>query len=59
MRAECDFSKSRQNPYAKQLKRKITIRLDASSVEYSSCRSARRRTAATAQTNSKLLMFWR
>jgi len=34
MRAEYDFSKSRKNPYAKQLKRQITIRLDVSSVEY-------------------------
>jgi predicted DNA binding CopG/RHH family protein len=34
MRAEYDFSKSRKNPYARQLKRQITIRLDVSSVEY-------------------------
>ena len=34
MRNEYDFSKSRKNPYAKQLKRQITIRLDATSVDY-------------------------
>ena len=34
MRKEYDFSKSRKNPYAKQLKRQITIRLDTVSVEY-------------------------
>jgi uncharacterized protein (DUF4415 family) len=34
MRKEYDFSKSRKNPYAKQLKRQITIRLDTSAVEY-------------------------
>ena len=28
------FSKSRKNPYAKQLKRQITIRLDAVAVDY-------------------------
>ena len=34
MRAEYDFSNSRKNPYAKQLKRQITIRLDVASVDY-------------------------
>jgi predicted DNA binding CopG/RHH family protein len=34
MRSEYDFSKSRKNPYAKKLKRQITIRLDATSVDY-------------------------
>ena len=34
MRKEYDFSKSRKNPYAKQLKRQVTIRLDVASVEY-------------------------
>ena len=34
MRKEYDFSKSRKNPYARQLKRQITIRLDAASVDY-------------------------
>ena len=34
MRTEYDFSKSRKNPYAKSLKRQITIRLDASAVDY-------------------------
>jgi predicted DNA binding CopG/RHH family protein len=34
MRKEYDFSKSRKNPYAKQLKKQITIRLDTSAVAY-------------------------
>jgi predicted DNA binding CopG/RHH family protein len=34
MRSEYDFSKSRKNPYAKRLKRQITIRLDAGAVDY-------------------------
>jgi uncharacterized DUF497 family protein len=34
MREEYDFSKSRKNPYAKQLKRQITIRLDTMAVTY-------------------------
>ena len=34
MRKEYDFSKSRKNPYAKQLKRQITIRLDTVAVDY-------------------------
>jgi antitoxin component of RelBE/YafQ-DinJ toxin-antitoxin module len=33
MRKEYDFSQSRPNPYAKQLKRQITIRLDAGTVD--------------------------
>jgi uncharacterized protein (DUF4415 family) len=34
MRKEYDFSKARKNPYASQLKRPITIRLDEDSVAY-------------------------
>jgi uncharacterized protein (DUF4415 family) len=34
MRSEYDFSHSRKNPYAKQLKRQVTIRLDTAAVEY-------------------------
>ena len=34
MRKEYDFAKSRKNPYAKQLKRQITIRLDTTAVNY-------------------------
>jgi predicted DNA binding CopG/RHH family protein len=34
MRKEYDFSESRKNPYAKQLKRQITIRLDTVAVAY-------------------------
>ncbi len=34
MRGEYDFSKARKNPYAKRLKRRVTIRLDEPTVEY-------------------------
>ena len=34
MREQYDFSKSRKNPYAKQLKCQITIRLDTVAVAY-------------------------
>ena len=34
MRNEYDFSRSRKNPYVKRLKRQITIRLDAGTVDY-------------------------
>ncbi len=34
MRKEYDFSKARKNPYAAQLKRPVTIRLDESSIAY-------------------------
>lgn len=34
MRREYDFSQSRKNPYAKQLKRQVTIRLDTHAVDY-------------------------
>ncbi|SPE27637.1 conserved hypothetical protein [Candidatus Sulfopaludibacter sp. SbA6] len=34
MRSEYDFSRSRKNPYAKQLKRRITTRLDTAAVDY-------------------------
>ena len=34
MKTEYDFSKARRNPYAKRLKKRVTIRLDAPTVEY-------------------------
>ncbi len=34
MRQEYDFSRARKNPYASQLKKQITIRLDEDSIEY-------------------------
>ena len=34
MRAEYDFSKARRNPYARRLKKRVTIRLDAPTVDY-------------------------
>ena len=34
MRKEYDFSNARKNPYAAQLKKQITIRLDEESITY-------------------------
>ena len=34
MRPEYDFSNAKKNPYAKRLKRRVTIRLDEPTVEY-------------------------
>ena len=34
MRRHYDFSKARRNPYAKHLKRSVTIRLDAAALTY-------------------------
>jgi uncharacterized protein (DUF4415 family) len=34
MRKEYDFSKAKKNPYAGQLKKQVTIRLDEGTVEY-------------------------
>jgi uncharacterized protein (DUF4415 family) len=34
MRKEYDFSSSRKNPYAKHLKKQITIRLDEDAIAY-------------------------
>jgi predicted DNA binding CopG/RHH family protein len=34
MRKQYDFSKARRNPYAKRLKKQITIRLDQPTIEY-------------------------
>jgi uncharacterized protein (DUF4415 family) len=34
MRKKYDFSKAKRNPYARQLKRQVTIRLDEATVEY-------------------------
>ncbi|HMD70600.1 MAG TPA: BrnA antitoxin family protein [Bryobacteraceae bacterium] len=34
MRSEHDLSHSRKNPYASQLKRQVTIRLDTAAVDY-------------------------
>jgi predicted DNA binding CopG/RHH family protein len=34
MRKEYDFSKSRRNPYSKALKRQITIRIEAETIDY-------------------------
>ena len=34
MRKEYDFSNARKNPYASQLKKQITIRLDGDAIDY-------------------------
>ena len=34
MRAEYDFSAAKPNPYAKRLKRQVTIRLDVRTIDY-------------------------
>ena len=34
MRDNYDFSKSKKNPYAKKLKKQITIRIDEDTIEY-------------------------
>ena len=34
MRKEYDFSKAKRNPYAKRLKRQVTIRLDYGTIAY-------------------------
>jgi uncharacterized protein (DUF4415 family) len=34
MKKSYDFSKARTNPYAKQLKQQVTIRLDAETIRY-------------------------
>lgn len=34
MRKNYDFSKAKKNPYAKRLKKQISIRLDATTVDY-------------------------
>jgi predicted DNA binding CopG/RHH family protein len=34
MKKHYDFSNAKKNPYAKRLKRSVTIRLDESTVEY-------------------------
>jgi predicted DNA binding CopG/RHH family protein len=34
MRREYDFSRSRKNPYAKRLKKQVTIRLDSETLAY-------------------------
>ncbi len=34
MRKNYDFSKGRKNPYARQLKKQVTIRLDQTTIDY-------------------------
>jgi len=34
MRKQYDFSKARKNPYARKLKRAVTIRIDQDTLEY-------------------------
>ena len=39
MRKEYNFSKSKKNPYVKELKKQITIRLDPETINYFKCLS--------------------
>jgi len=39
MKEEYDFSQSRKNPYAKKLKKQITINLDGDTIDYFKTRS--------------------
>jgi len=34
MKKEYDFSKAKRNPYAKRLKKQVTIRLDEATIDY-------------------------
>ena len=34
MKKEYDFSKAKRNPYARRLKKQVTIRLDRETIEY-------------------------
>ncbi|PJA03597.1 MAG: antitoxin [Gammaproteobacteria bacterium CG_4_10_14_0_2_um_filter_38_22] len=34
MKKEYDFSKAKKNPYVKDLKKQVTIRLDSDTIEY-------------------------
>ena len=34
MRKEYDFSKAKKNPYAKSIKKQVTIRLDPTTIDY-------------------------
>jgi uncharacterized protein (DUF4415 family) len=34
MRKEYDFSKAKKNPYARSLKRQVTIRMDENTIKY-------------------------
>lgn len=34
MKSEYDFSKARRNPYARRLKKQITIRIDEPTIQY-------------------------
>ena len=40
MQEEYDFSNARKNPYAKKLKKQVTINLDAEAIEYFKAESA-------------------
>jgi predicted DNA binding CopG/RHH family protein len=34
MRKDCDFSEARENPYARRLKKRVTIRLDETTIPH-------------------------
>lgn len=41
MRSEYDFSSAKKNPYAKKLKKQITINIDADTIDYFKAQSER------------------
>jgi predicted DNA binding CopG/RHH family protein len=69
MRTDYDFSKARKNPYAKKLKRSVTIRLDGPTIDYFKSLSAENGIPyqtlinlylrECAQTQKRLSMKWR
>jgi predicted DNA binding CopG/RHH family protein len=34
MRKDCDFSEARENPYARRLKKRVTIRIDEATISH-------------------------
>ncbi len=54
MRKHYDFSKARKNPYARRLKRPITIRLDEATIGY--CKALAEETGVPYQTQMNLYL---
>ncbi|GHU43720.1 antitoxin [Clostridia bacterium] len=55
MREEYDFSQSQKNPYAKRLKKQITINLDSDTIDYFKTQS--KKTGIPYQTLINLYLF--
>ena len=68
MKKKYDFSKAKKNPYTKELKKQVTIRLDADTIEYFKSLSEKNKIPyqtlinlylrECAQKHRKLLMNW-